>query len=35
MDNRMDNKAPKFATKRSNTYYINFRLPDGTFFLRS
>ncbi|MHB4490410.1 tyrosine-type recombinase/integrase [Klebsiella pneumoniae] len=31
----MDNKAPKFTTKRGNTYYINFRLPDGTFFRRS
>nr|EKU6158299.1 DUF3258 domain-containing protein [Klebsiella aerogenes] len=35
MGNRVDNKAPKFTTKRSNTYYINFRLPDGTFFRRS
>ncbi|WP_430673184.1 hypothetical protein [Klebsiella aerogenes] len=35
MGNRVDNKAPKFTTKRGNTYYINFRLPDGTFFRRS
>ncbi|MBX8828740.1 DUF3258 domain-containing protein [Klebsiella michiganensis] len=35
MGNRVDNKAPKFTTKRGNTFYINFRLPDGTFFRRS
>lgn len=35
MGNRVDNRAPKFTTKRGNTYYINFRLPDGTFFRRS
>lgn len=35
MGNKVDNKAPKFTTKRGNTYYINFRLPDGTFFRRS
>lgn len=35
MGNRVDNKAPKFTIKRGNTYYINFRLPDGTFFRRS
>ncbi|MCZ0062859.1 tyrosine-type recombinase/integrase [Klebsiella michiganensis] len=35
MGNRLDNRAPKFTTKRGNTYYINFRLPDGTFFRRS
>ena len=35
MGNRVDNKAPKFTTKRGNTYYINFRLPDRTFFRRS
>lgn len=31
----MYNKAPRFTTKRGNVYYINFRLPDGTFFRRS
>lgn len=35
MGNKVDNKAPKFTTKRGNTYYINFRLPDWTFFRRS
>lgn len=35
MGNRVDNRAPKFTTKRGNTFYINFRLPDGTFFRRS
>lgn len=35
MGNRVDNKAPRFTTKRGNTFYINFRLPDGTFFRRS
>lgn len=35
MGNKVDNKAPKFTTKRGNTYYINFRLPDRTFFRRS
>ncbi|EPG3109400.1 tyrosine-type recombinase/integrase [Klebsiella aerogenes] len=35
MGNRVDNNAPKFTTKRGNTFYINFRLPDGTFFRRS
>ncbi|WII79826.1 tyrosine-type recombinase/integrase [Klebsiella pasteurii] len=35
MGNRLDNRAPKFTTKRGNTFYINFRLPDGTFFRRS
>jgi hypothetical protein len=29
------NKPPRFTTKRGNVYYINFRLPDGTFFRRS
>ena len=23
MGNKVDNKAPKFTTKRGNTYYIN------------
>ncbi|MEQ9900506.1 tyrosine-type recombinase/integrase [Pectobacterium punjabense] len=31
----MYNKPPRFTTKRGNVYYINFRLPDGTFFRRS
>lgn len=31
----MYNKTPRFTTKRGNVYYINFRLPDGTFFRRS
>ncbi|MGX5014049.1 tyrosine-type recombinase/integrase [Enterobacter asburiae] len=31
----MYNRPPRFTTKRGNVYYINFRLPDGTFFLRS
>ena len=35
MGNRVDNKSPKFTTKRGKTFYINFRLPDGTFFRRS
>ena len=32
MGNRVDNKAPKFTTKRGNTYYINFRLLTGLSF---
>nr|WP_272537209.1 tyrosine-type recombinase/integrase [Citrobacter portucalensis] len=35
MRNRVYNKTPRFTTKRGNVYYINFRLPDGTFFRRS
>lgn len=35
MRNRVYNKPPRFTTKRGNVYYINFRLPDGTFFRRS
>ncbi|WP_232057345.1 tyrosine-type recombinase/integrase [Enterobacter sp. 18A13] len=31
----MYNRHPRFTTKRGNVYYINFRLPDGTFFRRS
>ncbi|WP_395279281.1 tyrosine-type recombinase/integrase [Enterobacter asburiae] len=31
----MYNRPPRFTTKRGNVYYINFRLPDGTFFRRS
>lgn len=35
MRNRVYNRPPRFTTKRGNVYYINFRLPDGTFFRRS
>ncbi|KHT08551.1 recombinase XerC [Pectobacterium brasiliense] len=35
MRNRVYNKTPRFTTKRDNVYYINFRLPGGTFFRRS
>ncbi|MER5084046.1 DUF3258 domain-containing protein [Enterobacter sp. AD2-3] len=35
MRNRVYNRHPRFTTKRGNVYYINFRLPDGTFFRRS
>lgn len=35
MTNKRLYNNPKYTTKRGNTFYINFRLPSGTFFRQS
>ncbi|HHB9053870.1 TPA: tyrosine-type recombinase/integrase [Klebsiella pneumoniae] len=35
MTNKRLYNNPRYTTKRGNTFYINFRLPDGSFFRQS
>lgn len=35
MDNKLVNNRPKFTTERNGIFYINFRLPNRTFFRMS
>ncbi|WP_421504440.1 recombinase XerC [Erwinia rhapontici] len=35
MTNKRLYNSPKFTTKRGNIFYVNFRLPSGTFFRQS